>query len=121
MSAKDDGWHVGGSIFVLEKSWGKPRTYQATVTKVGRKWVEFQRNDGWRSKDDRFDHESMRLDGGAMGWRGRVYADEAEYVLDCEIERAWTELVRSLPHCAPDHMTIDSISRVREMILGAEK
>lgn len=119
MTAKDDGWHVGASVFVHDKFGGRSATYSATVTKVGRKWVEFQREAGWRSKDDRFDHDTMRLDGGAMGWRGKVYLDEAQYIQEAETEKAWTDFVRRLPHRAPSHMTLASIARAAEMILGS--
>ncbi len=116
MTAKDDGWHVGASIFVHDKFGGMSDTYQATVTKVGRKWVEFQRSAGWRSKDDRFDHETMRLDGGAMSWRGKVYLDEAQYMQEVETEKAWKAFVNRLPHRAPNHMTMAQISVIAKMI-----
>lgn len=117
MGAKDEGWHVGASVFVHENKWGRSKTYAAKVTKVGRKWVEFQADGSpWRRKDDRFDCETMRIDAGQMGWRGRVYLDEAKYAQELETEKAWTAFVRRLPNRAPDHMTLAQIEVLSRMV-----
>jgi hypothetical protein len=87
---------VGDRLLLVEpnvRSGGAPRLSWIRVIKVGRIWAEYQpENRTWRCKDDRFNMETMRGDGGGFGATARVYADEATYHAATRADELWREL-----------------------------
>ena len=87
---------VGDRLFVaiaVRRSGVVDSTYWVTVTKVGRRWAEFQREGlGWRHAEHRFDLDTMRLDGAGFSSPGRVYPSEEAYRTETRLNELWSEL-----------------------------
>lgn len=107
------GWHVGARVLVVyDLNQRGPRKKWASVTKVGRRWIEFLK-DGFlsRNKTDRFDAETLQVDGGAYSSPGKVWLSECEYDHQTELAKAWSDLVRRLSHTPPPSMTMEALNR----------
>jgi hypothetical protein len=108
-NAKDMGWQVGMEVFVVRHGYTKnPQGRMETVTKVGRQWIYLAR--------DRFDCDSLELDGAGYSSPGKVFLSEAEYIETTEISKAWTALVRSISYTPPKGITLDEISSVGKLL-----
>ena len=122
MTAKFEGWHVGARVYLAYSHRWAGGCKWATVTKVGRKWVEYQLDgSGWRNPDDRFDAETMRMDGGHYASPGVVYLSEDDYKSATELSKAWLSFVWGLEKGrAPDGMTMEKLGQIKS-ILGMEQ
>ena len=105
MGAKDDGWHIGAEVWVVWRN-GPPR--METVTAVGRKWVQIGRY--------RFDHETLKLDGGQYTSPGQAYLSRDEWERNTEKEKAWWRFKSGLAWRAPDHLSLEDINAMIEKV-----
>lgn len=105
--AHPQGWEVGMTVCVVHFSGHKKFVREDTITKIGRRWITLSGN-----KPDRFDGETMHLDGAGYGSPGRVYPSRAEYETSTEAEIAWRDLRQRLPYHPPKGMTPE---RIREL------
>lgn len=64
-----------------------------TVTKVGRKWVSFKTG---RGGSNRFDKDTMLVDGGGYASPGKIYPSMAAYQDELDTEEALRELRQAL-------------------------
>ena len=108
-----NGWSVGMGIVVVPSAPsgkdGKP--YEATITKIGRKWVSFKSAESW--SEGRFDPDTRFVDSNGYANIGRVYASIAEYEEASACKILWMEYRRSLSYQPPKGMTSD---RIRQLI-----
>ena len=112
-SAKDLGWQVGIQVYVVRHGYSsKVNGRTEEVTKVGRNWIYLAR--------DRFDCESMELDGAGYSSPGKVYLSEAEYIATTEISKAWVGLVSRLSYTPPKGATLSDISAAAKLLQVSE-
>jgi len=84
---------------------------EATITKVGRKWVDL--NPHYLG---RFDCSTMQLDGGRYGSPGQVYLSPEAFHTEVLTQRLWSELARRITIYSPEGMTIDKIRQVAALL-----
>lgn len=91
---------VGDRLFVVNKGYsGRFLERWATVTKIGRKWADLQfEGRASRHRADRFDMETMELDGGDFTSPGRVYRSKEEWRWEARDERLWKEFHDAIRH-----------------------
>lgn len=101
----------------------EPLFIDVTITKIGRRWVEFE---GWRGKgvhldSPRFDMANGRIDAGGFNDIGRVYESRAAYDAMMQRQRAWSGLTAALRnrHDIPVDVTHDDIRQAAKL-LGVE-
>ena len=102
---------------------GELSIIDVTVTKVGRRWVEF---DGWKGQgpyinSPRFDKANGRIDGSGYISVGTVYESRAEYEAMVKRLQAWNGLTSALRHShdVPAGVTHDDIRQAAKL-LGVE-
>ena len=108
---------VGQVVWVEIERNRKPVGEDATVTKVGRKWVDVS---GFRGR--RFDIETWALDGGKYSSPGCVYPCREARENEVARIRAWRNLSDAIDryrYSAPPNMTIEAIQQAAEL-LGLE-
>ena len=107
MTGVSERWQVGMTVLVdITLGWQREtRIYEAQITAVGRKWITIGHN--------RFNAETLRLDGGKYLSPGRVWASRSDFEADQARNQAWGELRLLLPFKAPDSITTE---RIRELI-----
>lgn len=91
---------------------GQPR--EATVTKVGRKWVYIN-----VYQECRFavDDPHMGIDGGSQSSPGRCYTCKEEYDASMALKQAWSELWKQVDrHNVPDGITVEDIQQARWLL-----
>ena len=114
----EEGWTVGMPIYVVPRhQMGQP--YEATITAIGRKWITFSRGPG---REDRFNAETMNLDGKGYSSPGRVWQSKAEYEETLAINHAWQNLFfkfRNL-HTRPDHITEQDIAEIMRKLTAPQ-
>lgn len=105
--------HRRGEVFIID----------VTVTKVGRRWVEF---DGWKGKgpyinSPRFDKANGHVDSGGYSSFGTVYESRAAYEAMVKRLQAWNGLTSALRHShdVPAAVTHDDIRQAAKL-LGVE-
>ncbi len=117
-TAKQMGWEVGCDVYLVERGWqGTPKERPARIIAVGRKWVTIQ-PEGTDGKwaQERFDCETLQLDGGGFSSRGRVYASKSEYMEATERQKEWSTLYRSLSGHVPAHLTLEDVRAIAAML-----
>lgn len=107
MTGVSERWQVGMTVLVdTVLGWQREaRIYEAQITAVGRKWITIGHN--------RFNAETLLLDGGKYPSPGRVWASRSEFEAAQVRNQAWAELRQLLPFTAPDRITTE---RIRELI-----
>lgn len=116
MSQHPEGWRLGAQVYaVFDRGIAKPR--YMSITKIGRRWITIK--DGGHT--ERFDAETMHIDGGQYISPGRVYLHEDDYRNTLEINKAWADFARRLSHTPPDHITMTDISTMKTMLWPEEK
>lgn len=98
---------------------GDVRKTWVTVTKVGRRWAEYQ-PDGrtWRQTDDRFDMNSGHIDGAQFSSPGRAYRTEEEYETHERLKRLWADLRKTIDraYTIPEGVTDLDILRAADAL-----
>lgn len=111
---------VGDRLFVVERRRGHLRgrshTEWVSVSKVGRKWLTLQCENGreW----GRCDRKDLRPDTGDYSARHTIYRSEGEFREITSRNSAWKklrEIIRST-YSAPDHLDPDDIERMCNLI-----
>lgn len=106
-----EGWQVGMTVFVVEDNHRRLiKTEEAVITKIGKKWVYFQKPYG---REDRFDAETRYIDGKAYGSPGKVYATLAEYEDQLDRTLLWGQLRQKIGTQPPAKLSAD---RIRQLI-----
>jgi len=108
MRATDD-WPVGGQVFVVRDTYRHKAGIYLTITKVGRKWVYLGKEE---YQQDRFDPETMELDGYGYSSPGKVYESEQDFEEQDEAHRVWGEFRQCLARTPPKGLTA---ARIREI------
>lgn len=94
---------VGDNVFFVprEKYNGQPRFCE--ITKIGRKWAEFDRG-------RRFDINTLEVDGGGYQSPGRIYLTKEEYDNKVKTQLLWIKLkeLTSL-YCCPDYLSTEDL------------
>lgn len=99
---------VGDRLFSVTGDFGRAekRTAWVRVTKVGRRWAEYQEESfDWRHSGHRFDLETMKIDGGGLSSPGRVYRSEEEYQASLRVAALWRRFCRSVERASPNGLT----------------
>ena len=109
-------WAVGQTV-VVWTPWGRrnvPADWaDATITKIGRKWVTFRHN-GSRL-EGRFDPATGAVDAGRYGTRSWVYADRATAEAELTRQATWRALVAAMRNSwgdAPRDLTIVQMQEI---------
>ena len=105
------------AVETLDRRYG-PLAYEATISKIGRKWITASTASG---RVIRFDAVTRHLDGGAYSSPGMVYASKAEYRETTARQKAWKDFRQILPYDAPDHLSEGDIAEIRDMIFPDEE
>lgn len=103
------GWVVGMPVYVVPaERMGRP--YEATITAIGRKWITF----GNGRMTNRFNAETMKLDGKGYSSPGRVWPSKSEYDESTAINQSWSTLCNLFRnhHKKPDHITEQDIAEI---------
>ena len=105
-------FEVGQVVFVVRND-NRRSTYNATVTKVGRKWV-------YINEHQRFDPQTKLIDGGNYQSPGRVYLSRDEYDETVTRANAWRDLRSEVQYLysAPNHLTTERIQAILAEIKG---
>lgn len=114
----------GDRFFRVSHVGRSPRCDWVVVVRVGRKWAEIVREDlvkrfpdraDWRT--DRFEIETMNLDGGRFTSPGRVYRTEEEYRDRLLRDRLWTDFRRQVVHIyTPRDLTAINILKAADAL-----
>lgn len=103
---------VGQKIFVVISRYSRrAQTSHVKIEKIGTKWAYLESYYG------RFDIKTGRLDGKERTSPGRVYATEADYLIETKLNEAWRSFqddVRSVR--LPEGLTTIKIERAREAL-----
>ena len=120
MSARHpNGWEVGMEVIaVIHRNYGDrgAQIYASKVTKIGRRWITFTHTNG--RCEDRFDADTMMIDGSGYGSPGRVYPSMAEYEETLERNKLWADLNRRMSHHPPEHLTLERIKAIRAEVFN---
>lgn len=75
-----------------------PKTDWVVVTKIGRKWASFLKEDkeSYAHLGGRFDIETGFIDGQGFGPGGRIYDSEEAYRKAVRADRLWAELTKAV-------------------------
>lgn len=104
---------VGQQIFVEWRNGSKPYMLTETVSKIGRKWVEFMNG------RCRFNPETMNIDGGEYTSPGRVWLTEDAYDAHVERRHMWQKLYKlASRHTPPDHLSIEQMNLIISTLKG---
>lgn len=99
-------WKVGQRVFVVKSDFSKTtECYYERITKVGRKWITF--NEGW--KQERFNAQTMRIDGGKYSSPGQIYLSEEEYKLEHEVKFYLREIKAKMYYTPQGGVTVSDI------------
>lgn len=102
---------VGQQVFLV-LTLRRPIQYvTATVTKVGRVWVELDNH-------HRFELSTWRLDGKGYSSPGRAYVSEDAYRAETALNDAWAALrdTVSAHYQAPEGMTLEQIAEAGRVL-----
>ena len=109
-------WTVGQTV-VVWTPWGRrnvPTDWaDATITKIGRKWVTFRHN-GW-SLEGRFDPETGAVDAGRYMTQSWVYPDRATAEAELTRQATWRALLAAMRNAfgdAPRDLTIAQMHEI---------
>lgn len=104
---------VGQQIFTEWRNRSKPYAQMETVSKVGRKWVEFMNG------QYRFDPETMIIDSGGYTSPGRVWLTEDDYKNHVLRHHVWQELYKlASRYIPPDHLSIEQMNLIIHVLKG---
>lgn len=114
--AHREGWEVGMEIVaVITCNHPKDtRIYTSVITKVGRRWITFTHTNG--HGENRFDAETMQIDGAGYSSPGRVYPTMLDYEGTLEANEAWKELRQAMQWHPPKGMSADRIREIAREI-----
>ncbi|MBI1620053.1 beta barrel domain-containing protein [Aquamicrobium zhengzhouense] len=110
-----NGWQVGMEVIIVLTERREADVRNGTITKIGRRWITFRHSAGWA--ENRFDADTMRIDGGQYGSPGRVYPSMAEYEETLERNKLWADLRGRIGYQPPDHLTLDRIKAIHAEVL----
>lgn len=115
-----EDFHVGQKLtrVITLNQRGNPKVDEITVTKIGRRWVEFEPAS---MRINRFDAETMRLDGGDFSSAGQVYFSRDEYDQSTALFSEWRDLFARLSYTPPKCLTLADVRELREKLLGDSK
>lgn len=108
-----NGWEVGMEVIaVIHRSYGDrgAQIYASKVTKIGRRWITFTHTNG--RGENRFDADTMMIDGSGYGSPGRVYPSMAEYEETLERNELWRDLRSHMAYQPPKHLTLERIKAI---------
>jgi hypothetical protein len=112
------GWQVGMEVCVVRTlNVRDPKPVMEKIIKIGRRWITI--DSGFRN--DRFDSETNRLDGGQYASPGKIYATEEEYLETTGLRTEWAELRASLPYVPPDHISREDLRKIKTILTGAKE
>jgi len=116
-------WEVGQRVHVYTNGYRQNELgswSEATIEKIGRRWVTFRKADGWQ--DERFDKETGALDGGQYISRGTVYANKEARIVETATDKAWEDFRESFgrQYHRPSHLTLADIERLRAILTPTE-
>lgn len=107
MTNKKD-FYIGQKIWYVNE--GRNGLYR-TVTKVGRDWV-------YLNNGNRFNIETMKIDGGNYFSPGKCYLSEEDEIKERELNKAWQDFktkIRNIYH-VPKSVTIEDIKQTEKLI-----
>lgn len=101
-------WKIGQTVVIVTaRHNGEIKIEDATITKVGRKWVTV--GEGWQ--EQRFDFEG--LSDRDWGHRPRMWPSRAAFEAEQDRRAAWRELIsQTKASYPPKHLSIDDIRAV---------
>ena len=112
MSDQTPRFYIGQKLWFVPSS--RHRTeYEVTVTKIGRKWITIGH--------DRFDADSMWLDGGRYSSPGRVWLTRTDWEARKARDALWNTFWQMMnrQYRAPDHLTTADIQALIDKVKGS--
>lgn len=110
MSAKK--FYVGQVLwYVPFKGYGRGSPGEVTVKSVGRKWVTL-------SDNDRFDANTMLVDGRGYSSPGRLWLSKEEQEAHADLHNAWRAMRKHFDGLsyAPEGVTLNDIQQARKLL-----
>ena len=107
-------WEVGQSVFVVDTMRpNAPITYDAKITKVGRKWAQLE-----PSHLGRFDLSNGEVDAGGYHRSQKVWRSEGEYRAFVKRRRRWARVcdAASARWQVPAHITDNDLSDLERIL-----
>lgn len=104
---------VGDVLWLVYNGWLRNQPREIVVSKVGRKWVYFDK------MDSRFDAETWLVDGGRSGSPATIYESQDEYEKIVSLEKAWgrfSESVRNQYGHTPKGVTEEAIEQAAKLL-----